>query len=363
MNSVQQSTNIHETIGDLITRDKAFAVAVVLKAEGSTPGKFGWKAVVESDGRIWGTLGGGAAEAGVQRRAVEAIAASRAGVFDFAFHGESVQGGIPICGGAMRILVAPVAVETRAVYVEAGLACRRRQRGVLLTAVHHAPTLRVEMRWFTKEAIPTGPEFPGAENIRSCLAREMPRVFVREASPGEVPVEVLVEPLIPPPRLLIVGGGHVGQAVARQASLLGFDITVIDDRPEFTRSDLYPTEATVRCGDFAREVAAFPTDSDTYVVLVTRGPQHDAAALAACLLKPAAYIGMIGSRRKVALMRQDFLASGAVTAEAFDGVFAPIGLDIGAVTPAEIAASILAEVIAVRRKADGAFLPLRRSVG
>lgn len=83
-------------------------MAVILKAEGSTPGKFGWKAVVERDGQIWGTVGGGAAEAGVQRRAVEAIAAGRSEVFDFAFDGGTLQDGIPICGGAMRILIAPI---------------------------------------------------------------------------------------------------------------------------------------------------------------------------------------------------------------------------------------------------------------
>lgn len=362
MDPVIPSINIHQTIGDLIARDRAFAVAVILKAEGSTPGKFGWKAVVERDGQIWGTVGGGAAEAGVQRRAVEAIAAGRSEVFDFAFDGGTLQDGIPICGGAMRILIAPIAAEERAAYVEAGLACQRRQRGVLQTTVQHGPQLRLEVRWFTEAAIPSALGFPGAESLRTCLAREIPEVFARRVSPGEVDVEVLVEPLIPPPSLLIVGGGHVGQAVARQANLLGFDTTVIDDRPEFTRSDLFPAETTLRCGNFASEVAAFPIDRDTYVVLVTRGPQHDAAALAACLQRPAAYVGMIGSRRKVALMRQDLLASGQATAGAFDRVFAPIGLEIGAVTPAEIATSILAEIIAVRRKADGALSTLGRSV-
>ena len=105
------------------------------------------------------------------------------------------------------------------------------------------------------------------------------------------------------------------------------------------------------------EVAGFPFGADTYVVIVTRGHQHDAEALAACLRRPAAYVGMIGSRRKVALMRQDFVRSGRATAEELGRVYAPIGLDVGAVTVPEIATSIVAQLIAVRRKGSAPRMP------
>ena len=95
-------------------------------------------------------------------------------------------------------------------------------------------------------------------------------------------------------------------------------------------------------------------DDNTYVVIVTRGHEKDAEALAACVRRPAAYLGMIGSRRKVALMRKDFLESGRATAEEFDRVYAPIGLDIGAITVPEIAASIVAQLISVRRRKTNA---------
>ena len=168
---------------------------------------------------------------------------------------------------------------------------------------------------------------------------------------------MLVEPLIPRPVLLVVGGGHVGQAVAEQASLVGFEIVVVDDRPEFTRAELFPGGATTRCGPPDEEVAELPFGADTYVVIVTRGHQHDAQVLAACLRRPAAYVGMIGSRRKVALMRQDFIRSGRAAAEELGRVYAPIGLDVGAVTVPEIATSIVAQLIAVRRKGSAPRMP------
>jgi len=132
--------------------------------------------------------------------------------------------------------------------------------------------------------------------------------------------------------------------------LVGFDVVVLDDRPEFTDQALFPEGVATRCGDIRKEVKAFGIGRDTYIVIVTRGHKHDAEALEACIHAPAAYIGMIGSKRKVALMREDFIESGLAGEEEFGRVFAPVGLDIGAVMVPEIAASIVAQLIAVRRK-------------
>jgi xanthine dehydrogenase accessory factor len=114
----------------------------------------------------------------------------------------------------------------------------------------------------------------------------------------------------------------------------------------------------MRCGEIAAELAGIPLANDSYVVIATRGHRHDAAALAACIRTPAAYVGMIGSRRKVAMMRHDFIQSGSATAEEFDRVYAPIGLEIGAETVPEIATSITAQLIAVRRKGSSPRIDL-----
>jgi xanthine dehydrogenase accessory factor len=139
--------------------------------------------------------------------------------------------------------------------------------------------------------------------------------------------------------------------------LIGFDVTVIDDRPEFTDSDLFPEGVRTHCGDIAAGVTEHVAGDDTYIVIVTRGHRHDAETLRACIRKPVAYIGMIGSRRKVALVRKSFAEAGIATEEELDAIHAPIGLDIDAETPAEIATSITAQLIAVRRKGHAGRAP------
>jgi len=257
----------------------------------------------------------------------------------------------------MRILIHPTAAEDRAPYAQATEALQRRERGVLLTVIRTAAETEVTAQWFPEKAIPSDAPFPGVEAIRSCLAREMPRLFVGDTEDPAAHLEVFVEPVIPKPLLLIVGGGHIGQALALQAILIGFDVAVIDDRPEFTDPALFPNGVTSRCGDIPQEVADFPIAKDTYIVVVTRGHKHDAGALKACIHAPAAYIGMIGSKRKVALIRRSFIETGLATEEEFNRVFAPIGFDIGAVTVPEIATSIAAQLIAVRRKGTGCTTP------
>jgi len=164
-------------------------------------------------------------------------------------------------------------------------------------------------------------------------------------------VSYFLEPISPFPRLLIVGAGHIGQAVARQGSWLDFDISVVDDRPEYASREKFPSGTSLVVSEIERAVREFPVSADTFIVIVTRGHSHDAEALRACVRSPAAYIGMIGSRRKIALMRERFLSEGWATPPEWDRVHAPIGLKIGSVTVDEIAVSIAAELVQVRSEA------------
>ena len=141
--------------------------------------------------------------------------------------------------------------------------------------------------------------------------------------------------------------------MAGLGSFLGFAVELIDDRPEFASSGRFPDAARITVGDPARVLAGAAVDGTTYIVLVTRGHRHDAAALRACIRRPAAYIGMIGSRRKVALLREDFLARGWATEAEWDRLHSPIGLPIGSRTVEEIAVSIAAELAAVRASRRG----------
>jgi len=359
MHSSRSLEDIHRIVVRLADEGRDCVLAVVLEADGSTPAKAGSKAIMDAEGVIQGTIGGGLVERETQRRAAETIKTGRPLVLDFNLESRAVGGDPPICGGVMRVLMDPTAGQNREGYAAAAAIRRRRERGVLLTTVRGRKEWDVAVEFLAEQAIPPRLAFPGAEAVRSALEREETSLFVSDSPPKVGRLEVLVEPLIPEPMILIVGGGHVGQAVAAQASLVGFDVVVIDDRPEFTRPELFPDGSTLRCGTIGEEVAGFPLGGDTYVVIVTRGHKHDADALAACLHQPVAYIGMIGSRRKVAMMREDFVESGQAAPAEFDRVYAPIGLDIGSVTVPEIAACIVAQLIAVRRKGASPRIPTR----
>jgi xanthine dehydrogenase accessory factor len=161
-------------------------------------------------------------------------------------------------------------------------------------------------------------------------------------------MQVYIEPLEPSPRLFIVGAGHVAQHLARLAQSVGFRTHVLDDREKFANRDRFPDVDEIVVAPISEwlEVARFP--ANTYAVVVTRGHRHDWAALRALAPRDLRYLGLIGSRAKVKRI-YDALVGEGMPVEALARVYAPIGLDIGAVTPEEIAVSILAELIAVRR--------------
>jgi xanthine dehydrogenase accessory factor len=348
--------DLHRKLVKLAQGDLSFALGVILRADGSTPQKAGVKALIEASGRIWGTLGGGLVEAEAQRLAIEACRSKQPIVFDFLLRGADAADATAICGGAMRLLLDPTIggqAANREAYAQAAQAAARRERGVVLTTLETANSTSVAVQWLPETEAASLSAPPGSLAVLSCLGRETPQlVTVDSPATGEA-IEVFIEPVIAPPRLVIAGGGHVGQAVAQQASLLGFEITVIDDRPEFTEPALFPAGVATRCGPIAEQIRELLPAADTYVVIVTRNHVQDAEVLAACIRAALAYLGMIGSRRKVALMREQFLGESLATEEEFNRVFAPIGLDIGAVTVAEIAASIVAQLVAVRRQGRG----------
>lgn len=160
-------------------------------------------------------------------------------------------------------------------------------------------------------------------------------------------MDVFVEPLLPPPDLFIVGAGHVGFHLARIAAATGFTVHVVDDREAFANRERFPDAADVIVDDIGVWLAEAPLPTSAFVVVVTRGHKHDLDAVRALGDRDLRYVGLIGSRAKVARLGEQLVAEGA-DAALMARVHAPIGLDIGAVTPEEIAVSILAELIAVR---------------
>lgn len=187
------------------------------------------------------------------------------------------------------------------------------------------------------------------------------RQVIREKSPRHLhyteadgAVSLFVDVQQRPPHLIVVGAGHIAVPLAAMAKLSEFQVTVLDDRPQFANTPRFPTADRVIAGPFRAELdrlrqgkAAF--DDDTYIVLVTRGHQYDVESLLEVLDDPLAYIGMIGSRRRIRAVFELLEKEQSIPPSKFDRVYAPVGLNIGAITPAEIAVCILAEIINVMR--------------
>jgi len=161
-------------------------------------------------------------------------------------------------------------------------------------------------------------------------------------------LEVFIEPILTPPTLYIFGGGHISLSLAKMGKPLGFKIAVIDDRAEFANADRFPEADTTLAGDFTSSFPKLKIDKSSYIVIVTRNHQYDDMVLEWAVGTKAKYIGMIGSKTKTKAIFSHLVAKG-ITKEQLARVHAPIGLEINAQTPEEIAVSILAEIIKVRR--------------
>jgi xanthine dehydrogenase accessory factor len=178
------------------------------------------------------------------------------------------------------------------------------------------------------------------------------RVHRLEARGGAAAYEVMVEVVEAPVTLLVIGGGHIGLSLATIGAHVGFSVAVMDDREMYANAERFPMADYVKAGDFNQMIADFPIGQNTYIVMVTRGHKQDETALRLVIGRGAGYVGMIGSKRRVSTVLRH-LAEDGLPVEALERVYTPIGFDLGAETPEEIAVSIMAEIIAVRRGGSG----------
>ena len=169
-------------------------------------------------------------------------------------------------------------------------------------------------------------------------------------------LEVFVEILHNPPQLIIVGAGHVGLALAKLGKMIDFDVVVMDDRAQYANQARFSSADKIVVGPLRETLGRWPLDSNTFVALVTRGHSHDVECLLEIIDSPVRYIGMIGSKRRISAVFELLSKEEGVLPEKFKRVHAPIGLDIGAETPAEIAICIIAEIINLYRGGRAASL-------
>lgn len=307
------------------------------------------KMVVAVDGTIWGTIGGGCIESAVVESAIE-VAGGGAPRFVSHTLTADAAGDVGLsCGGTADLFLEPIVAtpEMTELYGRVADSIRDRVPAVVCTSVN----------WDTgpkKAAILVD---SGLENRSLSIGGlEIPNSLVDSAGrQGNVFLDedlgVLVEYLPRKPRVVIFGAGHVGVEIAKAASAVGFHVVVYDDRSEFANAERIPWANEVYVRDFRSLFNELEVDEDDYLLATTRGHNYDALVVEHIAELGAKYVGMLGSRRKRALIFRALEAAG-VSADALAQVRTPIGLDIGADTPAEISVSVVAELVKVRRKGD-----------
>ena len=327
---------------------QGLALATIIETDGSTPQVVGASAIFSYAGLVAGTVGGGLLEARVESAAAEALRDGKARVVSVRLDADPSDMEGAICGGTSRVLVDPGAGSATGIYESALKGLRKRRAGALVSRISPGrdDLVAVERGWLP-EGAPIGPDDPVFGDVppgvlEDVLAGGRPRLL----KSGDR--STLVEPVLPLPRLIIAGAGHIGAAVAHLGSLLDFSVTVVDDRREFANVANVPDADEIIVGDIGETIRSIGDSPDNYFVIVTRGHQKDAEALRAALRRDAAYVGMIGSRRKIELMQCEFLESGWATAAEWDRIHSPIGIDIGSKSVEEIAVSIAAELVRVR---------------
>ena len=323
---------------EILIEGQGLVLATIVEAEGSAPQVVGASAIFSKAGLEAGTVGGGLLEARAGEAAGKALSDGKARLVSIRLDADPSDMEGAICGGAVRVLVDPGIARDRSVFEKALEGFRIRRPGTLITGIRadEGDLVRTERAWLS-EADPIALDEFGA-------GASQPQLILGHGRLS------FIEPVRPLPRLIIAGAGHVGRAVARIGRLLDFSVTVIDDRPEFANRENIPEADEIIVGDIGGSVGNIEVSAGNYFVIVTRGHQKDAEALRAVIGRPAAYVGMIGSRSKINIMRSEFLENGWATEEDWAKVHAPIGLDIGSKTVEEIAVSIAAELVFVRSK-------------
>ncbi len=348
---------IYEALINQYRQGNTSVLATIIKQAGPSPRGISAKCLLTRDGRLIGTVGGGRLEAEVLQKAAGVLKSNAPELLSFHLKGTDVEDTDMLCGGDVEVFLAPLSEEQTGLlplFEEVLKVHRRGGAGLMATIVDtekwqagKAPIL-----FLTADGEQTGsiPEFPNLEkelkNKAEALLRQgLPKIH--RFSEGSRTINVFLEPLISDPILFIFGGGHVSQQIAPLAARVGFNVRVIDDREDFADPRLFPEAQEVVEHRFEDVMEGLPVDSSSFLVIVTRGHSYDKEVLAQALKTDARYVGMIGSRRKRNIVYQKLMEEG-FSEEDIARVHSPIGVNIGAETPEEIAVSIVAELIHLR---------------
>ena len=354
---------MYRQIQQYLEEGKTVAIATIVSTRGSTPLGVGAKMVVAPSGEILGTVGGGCGEAEVRRQAVQVIRSQKPEMVTVELMDDIESDSPAVCGGIMDVFVDPwwngpetdfcgaLAEELAQVAGDGG-------GGVLVTVLNadNCGDVTAGEKCFIRDgALKTG-NIRNPDLRQAIIEEAAERLSTEESGETSIPlpdtggkVEVFFEVLPPIRKVIIVGAGHLAIPLVKFSRILGFHITVLDDRVIYANRERFPEADEVLVGDMAETLRHAPITPFTYIVLITRGHQFDEPCLREIIHSPARYIGMIGSKRRVKACFIRFRDEEGVPEELLKRVYAPIGLDIGSETAEEIALSIISEMINVHR--------------
>ncbi|MDO8749772.1 MAG: XdhC family protein [Dehalococcoidia bacterium] len=348
---------------NLSLKGEPFTIATVVRTKGSSPQKPGAKLLIRQDGSGVGTLGGGCVEGDIWFAAKEIMREHGGSEYrDYYLNEEIAARDGLVCGGTMYFLIDPIwkPQEFLPVAQDIVSAYEGADPAALATLIKPGPAggaVGAKLLIRSDGSLSGTLGKPELDQLAVATAKRLATYGECEHVVTSDGTELFVEAYTSPPTVVLMGGGHIAKALAPLAKMLQFRLFVLDDRPEFANQERFPEAEAVAVAGYSGGLDSFPITKNTAIIIATRGHNFDDLALEMAVRSPAGYVGLVGSQRKVILIYQELLKRG-VSLERMREIHSPIGLDIRARTPEEIAISIMAELVQFRLGGTGQSMKL-----
>ena len=342
--------DLYSIILDSLKTNRSSVLATIIRQKGHSPRSVGAKLLITEDGALAGSIGGGDLEKAVMEAASKVISSS----LPLAITNSPAIS----CGGDVEVFLEPVHPDNDIclhMYKQITDINKRGGAGALAPAIDADLW---QLGYVPKALFKSDGEITGllpnmgdtgkgiTDKMPSLIDARRPEIITCNRKEGDT-FNIFIEPITSSPVLYLFGAGHISSQVVPLAKRVGFKIVVIDDRPEFSNPHNFPDAENVFNYPYDDVIKKFPIDRSSFIVITTRSHSCDEMILGQALRTEAGYIGMIGSRRKISTIYNN-LAKGGFADNDFDRVHSPIGIDIGAETPEEIALSIVSELVKAR---------------
>ncbi len=333
--------NIYIKAYELLLSEQKIVLARTIKCSGSTPRDAGTMCIITQEEKLIGTIGGGLLEYRVQKQGLEVLKKEKSFIYQFHLTNEKLADAGMICGGRVDIYMEPLFYENKETVLLFKTIAKHiadNRAGILATKVENGiHALDTDARMFIKED--DKKTIFGIDQKKINLVTPCDLISFKDKN-----MDIFVEKIAGSPEVFIFGAGHVSMFAAQLAKMVGFRIIVIDDREKFASKKRFPDADNIIVIDFAKAFDQLNIRQNSYILIITRGHLYDKLILEKALGTKASYIGMIGSIRKRNIIYKDLMDKGFLKDD-LEKVCSPVGIDINAQTPEEIAISIVGELI------------------